>query len=163
MLSRKRASTLLLFTPGTCTVISCLAAKKCMHRSRCITMLSLLDLALMTSTTAMLSECIWTCKDDSCSPHAARERMTGTISFVAMFTDCQDDDHGALNQHESQYAPHPHPPEASVKMWASGALVTWLFSSDIPFHLSRNRSHHLRSAFGLLVQSYPVIDVRPCA
>ena len=120
-----------------CCKISCLAVKKCKHRSKCMTLLSLLVLAFITSTTAILSEWTCMCKVFKASPQSAMASTTGTISLAVMFTASHSADQGALNHPDLHRHHAPQLPEASVKMCVSGGRSRWLFSKEIPFHLLR--------------------------
>ena len=46
-------------------------------------------------------------------PHNAAAATIGTSSFAVRWHSVIGPVHGSINHCESQYAPHPHPPEAS--------------------------------------------------
>ena len=102
--------------PGMCSAVickSCTAQKKWMHLRRCITIMSLLDHAVILCTNAVLALCTSTCCDCQLGPHIVQAAAVGTSSFTSMCWCSHSFSHASCNHLSFQTAPPPHEPEAS--------------------------------------------------
>ena len=113
--------------------------------------LSLQEVLLRTSTTAMLSTLKVTILPLHWEPYNAAATTTGTSSFTAMEQVCGCADQGRLNHFCCQSAPHPYEPDASEYTIMSDEYLRVLHSIEMPFHFSINKCHHKMSARAALL------------
>ena len=126
-------------------------ARKTSKHTKCMRWLSLQEVLLSTSTTALLSTLKVMIFPLHWEPYSAAATTTGTSSFTAMEQVCNCTDQGKLNHFCCQSAPHPHEPDASEYTVMSDEYFWVSHSIEMPFQFSTNKCHHKMSARAALL------------